>query len=108
MKCHMYQVFVYVPENYIEAIKAAMFASGAGQFNHYEQCCWQTKGVGQYTALEDANPSEGEIGKTHHVDEYRVELICQNKATLKKAVAAMKTAHPYEEVAYGVIKLEKI
>ena len=103
----MYQVFVYVPEAYTEQIKDAVFTAGAGQFNQYEHCCWQTRGTGQYKPLDGANPAEGEVSKVHHVDEYRLEFICPNKTVLKNVIAAMKEAHPYEEVAYGVIKLEK-
>ena len=32
-------------------------------------------------------------------------MICDDKL-IKKAVATLKSSHPYEEVAYDVIKLE--
>jgi hypothetical protein len=40
------------------------------------------------------------------VEEYRVELVC-SEDHIKAAVAAMKLAHPYEEPAYDVVRLEQ-
>jgi len=40
------------------------------------------------------------------VQELKVELVC-DAALIKEAVAAMKKAHPYEEPAYEVWRLEE-
>ncbi len=39
------------------------------------------------------------------VSEERIETICQREK-LKPAIAAMKAAHPYEEVAFDIFALE--
>jgi len=39
------------------------------------------------------------------VQEYRVEMVCDD-SLIRDAVAAMKAAHPYEEPAYDVWRLE--
>jgi hypothetical protein len=41
------------------------------------------------------------------VSEYRVELVCEDSA-IKAAIAALKLAHPYEEPAYDVLRMEDL
>ncbi|RLT99867.1 MAG: NGG1p interacting factor NIF3 [Ketobacter sp.] len=103
----MYKLVFFVPEAHKEAVKQAVFASGAGKIGDYDQCCWEILGQGQFRPLAGANPFIGVTGELETVAEYRVELVC-NDALIQAAVQAMKSAHPYEEPAYDVIKLEAI
>ncbi|CAN9104759.1 unnamed protein product [Alternaria alternata] len=48
----------------------------------------------------------GKVGELEEVDEYRIEAICMGRDTAVKAVEALKKAHPYEEPAYEVYKME--
>ncbi|MGD9108606.1 MAG: NGG1p interacting factor NIF3 [Gammaproteobacteria bacterium] len=100
----MYQITFYVPETHLEEVKNSLFAAGAGKFSNYSKVAWQVKGEGQFCAQEGSNPFLGEIGKIEHVIEYKVELVCVEKY-LKKAIKALKIAHPYEEPAYSVVRL---
>lgn len=102
----MYQLFFYVPESHLAAVKAAILATGAGRIGNYDHCCWQVRGQGQFRPLAGANPHLGQIGAVEQVDEYRVELVLADDQ-VDVAVAALKQAHPYETVAYGIVKLEK-
>ena len=43
----MYQIFVYVPESHKEEVKTAILETKAGTYNYYENCCWETQGMGQ-------------------------------------------------------------
>lgn len=101
----LYQLFFYVPESHLDAVKAAIFATGAGRIGNYDQCCWQVKGQGQFRPLAGARPHLGVVGTVEQVDEYRVELILPGDQ-VAAALAAMKRAHPYEVIAHGVIRLE--
>ncbi len=101
----MYQLFFYVPESHLEIVKAAIFATGAGCIGHYGDCCWQVKGQGQFRPLPGANPYLGAVGHVECCDEFRVEMIVLSEQ-LSSALAAMRAAHPYETIAYGVVKLE--
>lgn len=101
----MYKFTFFVPESHLEAVKNAVFATGAGKIGHYDRCCFQLKGEGQFRALEGSHPFLGECGQLETVVEYRVELVCDEQH-IRSAVAAMKLAHPYEEPAYDVIKME--
>lgn len=97
----------YVPESHLEAVKSAMFAAGAGRVGDYDSCAWQTLGQGQYRPLEGADPFHGDVGQVEKEAEYKVELVCK-EALVKAAIAALKTAHPYEEVAFSVIRTESV
>ncbi|MCP4671725.1 MAG: NGG1p interacting factor NIF3, partial [Desulfobacula sp.] len=48
----------------------------------------------------------GKLNELEEVDEYRVEMIVKD-ALIKTAVAALIEAHPYEEPAYSVLKIEQ-
>lgn len=95
----MHQLVFYVPESHLEAVKAAVFATGAGRIGDYEACCWQTLGKGQFRPLSGAEPYLGEAGALEQVDEWKVELVCEDHV-IEPAIAALKAAHPYEEPAY--------
>ncbi|MBE8189741.1 MAG: NGG1p interacting factor NIF3 [Candidatus Thioglobus sp.] len=102
----MYQISFYVPESDLENVKNAMFAAGAGRFNNYENCAWQTLGTGQFKPIEQANPAIGSVDKLSKIAEYKVEMACADE-NLDLVIKSMKSAHPYEEVAFSVIKMEK-
>ena len=99
-----YYIFFYVPKEHCEVVKEAMFQAGAGKMGDYDSCAWQTEGVGQFRPNDGSSPFIGELGKVERVEEYKVEIYCQERF-LKDAIKALKEAHPYEEVAYGVFKV---
>lgn len=101
----MYKLIFFVPKDYVEQVKEAVFAAGAGQIGQYQKCCWQTPGIGQFQPMEGSQPYIGEQGLLETVDEYRVEMVCESEF-IREAVAALKQAHPYEEPAYDVTRLE--
>ncbi len=103
----MYQLCFYVPEDAVEEVKFAMFAAGAGQIGHYQQCSWQTLGQGQFMPMTQAHPVIGEIDKLEHVSEYKVEMVCEKHA-VQKAVEALIETHPYEEPAYHIIAMKTV
>ena len=103
----MYKLCVFIPETHLESVKQAMFDAGAGRIGDYDSCSWQVLGEGQFRPLEGASPFIGESGQIETVKEYRVEMVCDD-ALIRKAIAAMKLAHPYEEPAYDVWRLEDI
>lgn len=101
----MYKLCVYVPDSHVDAVKQALFAAGAGRIGDYDSCCWQVLGQGQFRPLAGADPFIGSTGKVETVVEYKIELVCDDKF-IAAAVGALKQAHPYEEPAYQVWKLE--
>ncbi|MBV1874008.1 MAG: YqfO family protein [Gammaproteobacteria bacterium] len=103
----MYKLVFYVPEKQLEMVKKAVFQAGAGRIGNYDCCCWQVLGQGQFRPLKGSSPFIGTQGEIESVAEYRVEMVCE-KTTIQNAVAALKQAHPYEEPAWEVIKLEAL
>lgn len=103
----MYKLAVFIPESHLEEVKTAMFEAGAGKIGNYQHCCWQVKGQGQFMAVDGANPFIGAIDSLEAVNEYKVELVCKGDR-IREVISAMKQAHPYEEPAYDVIKLEDL
>lgn len=103
----MYKLAFFVPESHIETVKEAAFAAGAGRIGNYEACSWQTLGVGQFRPLEGSDPHIGKRGTLEQVKEWRVEMVCADEL-IESAIAAMKQAHPYEEVAYDVWRLSDL
>lgn len=103
----MYKLAFFVPVDAAEAVKEAVFSSGAGRIGDYEACCFQTRGTGQFRPLDGADPHIGQVGELERVEELKVELVCAD-ALIRDAIAALRAAHPYEEPAYEVWKLEEL
>lgn len=82
----------------------AMFKAGAGKIGNYEECAFQTEGMGQFKPIKDANPFLGKVNILEKVAEYKVEMLCVVE-NLEAVIEVMKKAHPYEEVAYGVFEM---
>lgn len=100
----MYKLTVFIPNNALETVKSALFAAGAGTIGNYEQCCWQVQGTGQFMPLAGSTPHIGAQDRLEAVDEWRVEMVVEEKA-IEATIAALKEAHPYETPAYDVIKV---
>ena len=103
----MYKLAFFVPESHLDVVKTAVFATGAGRIGDYDCCCWQTKGEGQFRPLPGSEPFVGKQGAVESVEEYRVELVCDDDL-IKQAVQALVDAHPYEEPAYDVWRLAEL
>ncbi|MEI8347457.1 MAG: NGG1p interacting factor NIF3 [Pseudomonadota bacterium] len=103
----MYKIVVFIPDTHLEEVKTAMFAVGGGKIGNYDCCSFETSGTGQFRPLEGSDPYLGQQGTVEKVREYRLEMVCAD-SIIKDVARAMKGAHPYEEVAYDVIKLEDI
>lgn len=101
----MFKLAFFVPETHLEAVKYAVFQAGGGRIGNYDCCAWQVKGIGQFRALEGANPFIGKQNEIEQLDEWKVELVVADHL-IKEVIAAMRAAHPYEEPAYDVWKLE--
>ena len=71
----MLSIQFYVPESHLEPVKNALFAAGAGKIGNYDCCAWQTKGEGQFRALEGSQPFLGQKGQIEKVSEWKVEMV---------------------------------
>lgn len=105
MKDSLAKLAVFVPADYVEAVTAAMAEAGAGVVGEYTSCSFRSEGIGQFRGSEKSSPFSGKPLRLEEVDETRLEMIVP-RARLQAVVAAMKSAHPYEEVAYDIYSLE--
>ena len=98
------KLFTFVPAEKAAQVRTAIFEAGGGQIGNYSECSFNAEGTGTFKAGEGTNPYVGAIGEQHSETEIKIEVIFP--AFLEyKIIAAMKTAHPYEEVAYDIAAL---
>jgi dinuclear metal center YbgI/SA1388 family protein len=105
LKGHLLKLVTYIPESHAKEVREAIFDTGAGHIGNYEQCSYNTEGVGTFMGNDDSNPYLGEKGKLHYENEIRFETILPEYLK-SKVVNALIKAHPYEEIAYDFYKLE--
>lgn len=101
----VYKLAVFVPKDYAQAVSEALGKAGAGWIGDYRDCQFQTTGIGQFTPLDGTTPFIGRSGHTELVEEVRIETIV-TESNKTRVLKAMLKAHPYEEVAYDVVRNE--
>ncbi|MBC2638638.1 MULTISPECIES: Nif3-like dinuclear metal center hexameric protein [unclassified Rhodococcus (in: high G+C Gram-positive bacteria)] len=94
---------VLVPAGDADTVRRALFDAGAGQIGNYRDCSWSVTGHGQFLPIDGANPTLGAVGALERVEESRVEVIAPRRIR-QRVLAAMRAAHPYEEVAFDVFE----
>jgi hypothetical protein len=99
-----YKLVVFVPGEALDAVRDAVFAAGAGRIGDYERCSWYAEGTGTFLGGEGSSPTVGEAGREERVPEFRLETVFPAER-LDEVVAALRSAHPYEEPAYDVYPL---
>lgn len=99
MQKPFYQLAVYVPDSHAELVKTALLEAGAGRLGHYDYCCWETSGTGQFCPLSGSDPYSGEPGEVCHTPEIKLEMLCAGEV-LADVIAALLENHPYETPAY--------
>ena len=98
------KIVVFVPEQDLVKVSDAMFVAGAGQIGQYRECSFRLAGTGTFFGSEGSNPTVGAKGRREEVAEWRLEVVCADEI-VDKVVAAMRSAHSYEEPAYDVYPL---
>ena len=102
MTASLYKVVFFVPESHKESVKQAIFAAGAGRYDGYDSCSWETAGYGQFRPLANSQPFIGRQGQLERVQEYRIETVCHAN-DVKAVIAALLLSHPYETPAYDIM-----
>jgi len=104
-KNNLKQLNVYVPGDYSENVKEALFAAGAGNIGFYDECSFLTEGRGTFRPMECSNPFSGQKNIRENAEEVMISVIFESYKQ-NQIVAAMKAAHPYEEVAHQIYTLD--
>lgn len=101
------KLYFYVPPPHAEKVMNALFDAGAGHIGNYSECSFRVNGSGTFKPNEQANPFSGEMGKRHDDEELKVEMLFPAYIE-RQVVACLQASHPYEEVAYEVIRLNNL
>ena len=101
----LFKLVVFVPATHLEEVRAAICTAGAGCIGKYADCSFRARGTGTFRPGQDTNPFIGKSGQLEEVDEFRLETIIYER-DLKQVLDSMHKAHPYEEVAYDLYRLE--
>lgn len=99
------KLVVFVPTERTGNLLDALYAAGAGKIGNYSNCSFRTEGTGSFKPNAAANPFLGKAGQQEEVTENRVEVLVPFYLK-NKILAAMRNAHPYEEIAYFLSPLE--
>ena len=102
-----YKLVVYVPLTHADRVREAIGSAGGGKLGNYSHCSFSSRGQGRFLPLDGANPHIGSVGTAAIVEEERIEVTV-DEDVLEKVIQAMEDAHPYDEIAYDVYKLERI
>jgi dinuclear metal center YbgI/SA1388 family protein len=89
----------FVPFEHTKKVQDALFEAGAGQIGNYSGCSFQSTGQGTFNPNEHTDPFIGKPNQQEIVAEKKIEVIVPNYLT-GKVLSALKSSHPYEEVAY--------
>lgn len=86
-------------------VLGALYAAGAGQVGQYTACSFRADGMGTFTPGVGTQPAFGQAHRPETVPETRLEVLLplHRQAAV---LGALRRAHPYEEVAYELVRLE--
>lgn len=98
------KLVTFVPLNHTAAVLEALGKAGAGQIGEYKDCSFTMEGTGAFTPGDKASPFVGISGQAEKVQENRVEVLLPRHLE-SKVLQALKSAHPYEEVAFYLQEL---
>ncbi|WP_299227168.1 Nif3-like dinuclear metal center hexameric protein [uncultured Psychroserpens sp.] len=95
----------YIPSANAQALRAQLFKAGAGNIGNYDNCSFNSEGVGTYRGNENSNPILGKKGEEHQECETQISVTF-NKHIESKLLNTLFKYHPYEEVAFEVTSLD--
>jgi len=98
------KVVTYVPVEAVDAVRAAMGDAGAGTIGDYTHCSTSIENEGTFIGGTGSTPAVGSSGQLERVNERRLMMVSSNRG-LAAVLAALRSAHPYEEPPVHVIPL---
>jgi len=105
-KDNLYKLFTFVPERQAGDLLNALFNAGAGHIGEYSECSFTTSGTGSFRAAATARPTVGIAGGAREsLPEIKIEVLVAGHLR-SQVIGALKENHPYEEVAYELVKIE--
>ncbi|NUY80982.1 Nif3-like dinuclear metal center hexameric protein [Flavobacterium sp. MAH-1] len=104
-KDFIHKLVTFAPTSNADSVRQALFDAGAGKIGNYENCSFNSNGIGTYQGNEDSNPKIGQKHEFVSADETKIEVTFE-KHLQSKILKALFGSHPYEEVAYEIYELK--
>ncbi|HEV8271283.1 MAG TPA: Nif3-like dinuclear metal center hexameric protein, partial [Chitinophagaceae bacterium] len=99
------KLYTFVPLTDAGKVRQAIFDAGGGHIGNYEECSFNVEGVGTFKGGANTDPYVGKPGELHKENEIKIEVIFP--AWLEsRVIKNLLAAHPYEEVAYDIVRLD--
>lgn len=98
------KIVTFVPLGHADQVRDALGKAGAGRIGNYSYCSYSVIGKGRFIPGDGADPHIGEKNKLEVVEEECIEVLC-DRDIAKEVIAALKQAHPYEEVAFDIVPI---
>lgn len=100
------KLVTFVPAEHFEKVREALSEVGCGHIGNYDSCTFAAAGLGTFKGLAGSSPKIGKVNQLEQVEEIRLETIFVDGME-GIVLDALKHAHPYEEVAYDIYKVEQ-
>lgn len=99
------KLYTFVPATHADKVRQAIFDAGAGHIGNYDECSFNAEGFGTFKGGMNTDPFVGKPGELHKENEIKIETVFP--AWLEsRIIKNLLSAHPYEEVAYDIVRLE--
>ena len=99
------KLVVFVPVENTQEVLEALYSAGAGEIGNYENCSFRVTGTGTFTPNDEATPHIGKKLQPEEVTENRIEIIFPAHREPAMMTSLLR-AHPYEEVAHYLHRLD--
>jgi dinuclear metal center YbgI/SA1388 family protein len=99
------KLVTFIPKDSTEVVMTALHQAGAGNIGKYKNCSFLTAGTGRFTPTGGSSPYVGKQNEMETVDEIRAEVIFPGHLEAN-IMTALRQAHPYEEIAFYLTRLE--
>ena len=97
----------YIPKDYLEKVRQALFEAKAGNIGNYDHCSFTNIGEGTFKGNENSNPVLGKKGELQKEEEIQLTITFEQKNEAA-ILEALFENHPYEEVAYEITTTENV
>jgi dinuclear metal center YbgI/SA1388 family protein len=99
------KVVIFIPTGYEEKITKFLEDGRSGRIGSYRLCTFKTRGEGTFQADLGSRPFIGKVGVLERSPEWRLEIICPRNEVFG-LINRIRSAHPYEEMAYDIYPLK--
>ena len=99
------KLVTFTVEENADKVRNALFSAGAGTIGNYENCSFNSNGIGTYQGNDESNPVIGIKNELTKTNEVKIEVTFE-KHLQSKILKVLFESHIYEEVAYEIYDLQ--